>query len=53
MSGQDVATMTDEELRQAYNAADKPNVYGAELLRRIHERDREAWGVGEGRSRLR
>lgn len=32
--------MSFEELRQAYNASPKPNVYGQEMLSRIHAEDR-------------
>lgn len=41
----DLDHMTDEELRQAYNDAPKPNAYGDELLRRIHARDRVEFGM--------
>ena len=45
--------MTDEELRQAYNAAPKPNAYGEELLRRVHAGDREVFGMNADNPRLR
>jgi hypothetical protein len=48
-----VERMTDEELREAYNAALKPNAYGAEMLRRVHARDREAFGMSADNPRLR
>jgi len=40
--------MTDEDLRQAYNANSRPNAYGEELLRRILERDRRELGMIAG-----
>jgi hypothetical protein len=32
-----VAEMSVEELVDAYNAADRPNIYGQELMRRLTE----------------
>ena len=47
------ATMSDEALRQAYNAHARPNVYGDELARRIDERDAVAFGMSADNERLR
>lgn len=37
--------MAMDELTAAYNAAPKPNVYGAELLDRINAIDRAEFGM--------
>ena len=47
------AELDRETLRVYYNALPRPNVYGDELLRRIHHRDRIIFGMSVDNPALR
>lgn len=49
----DPAELDRETLRVYYNALPRPNVYGDELLRRIHHRDRIVFGMSADNPALR
>lgn len=46
-------SLSDDDLRVAYNDAPKPNVYGQELMRRIFARDASELGMSADNARLR
>jgi hypothetical protein len=49
----DPAELDREQLQTYYNALPRPNVYGDELLRRIHHRDRIIFGMSADNPALR